>query len=442
MFASMPLSWKIGGALALFLLLVFGLGQLGKVPLKYNVRNAVVRWPISLMTGLAFTMVVGLMTVMLAFVNGMYKLTESSGVPENVLVLSDGATDEVFSNLGYGDITKIELEPGVIRDAANRPLASWEVYLLVNQPVPNPTASGRKRRFIQVRGVEDSPRSGAVHNLALHEGGRWLNEAGVAPIPGGKPGDQAIEAIIGEGLARELGSDIGKASLQVGDVFDLGPRQWLVAGILQSGGSTFDSEVWAKRQIVGDMFGKSSYSTVVLRAATPDGARQLAADLAANFKTPAVATQTEPEYYEKLNGTNAQFLFAFIIVAIIMSIGGVFGIMNTMFAAISQRTQDIGVLRILGFSPRQVLISFFLEALLLAFVGGLLGCLVGLLADGWTTSSIIGSGQGGGKSVVLKFVVDGRILGAGMLFSLVMGCLGGLLPALSAMRLKPLEAMR
>lgn len=442
MTTSLSITWKLAAWLAGFLLLVICLIVFGKVPLKYNLRNLIVRWRTSQMTALAFTLVVGLMTVMLAFVNGMYKLTEKSGVAANVLVLSDGATDEVFSNLGFGDITKIDLEPGVARDADNRPLASWEVYLLVNQPIPNAPPTGRRRRFIQVRGVEDPARSGIVHNLSLADGGHWFSSAGVQPLPGSQSQEQAIQANIGEGLARELGLDVGKKSLEVGDVFDLGPRKWIVAGIMSSAGSTFDSEIWAKRQIVGDMFGKSSYSTVVLRAAGADEATKLAADLTANFKTPAVSAQTEPAYYDQLNGTNQQFLFAIMVVAAIMAIGGVFGVMNTMFAAISQRTKDIGVMRILGFSRWQILASFFLEALLLAVLGGLIGCALGSLANGWTASSIISSGQGGGKSVVLKLVVDGAILAAGMVFSLVMGCIGGLLPALSAMRLKPLESVR
>lgn len=442
MLSQIPLAYRLAAMLVFFLALVGVLASIGKVPLKYNVRNLIVRWRISAMAALAFTLVVGLMTGMLAFVNGMYKLTERSGVPANVLVLADGATDEVFSNLGYGDITKIELEPGVQRDAENRPLASWEVYMLVNQPIANASPGGRRRRFIQIRGMEEPARSGAVHNLALHPGGEWFTPAGVQSMPGGKPGEQVIQAVIGEGLARELGGDVNKGTLEVGDIFDLGPRQWIVAGILQSAGSTFDSEVWAKRQMVGDMFGKTSYSTVVLRAADGPSAEALAADLAANFKTPAVSAITEPAYYEKLNGTNLQFLYAIIMVAAIMAVGGVFGVMNTMFAAISQRTKDIGVMRILGFSRWQILVSFFLEAMLLAVVGGLVGCAFGSLANGWTATSIISSGQGGGKSVVLKLVVDGKILATGMAFSLMMGFIGGLIPALSAMRLRPLDSVR
>jgi ABC-type lipoprotein release transport system permease subunit len=300
----------------------------------------------------------------------------------------------------------------------------------------------RGRRFIQVRGIEDPVKSGRVHNLPLYPGGAWFSPAGVEPLPGGREGEMAIQAVIGEGLARELGQDLGKQSLHVGDLFDLGPRKWIVAGILQSAGSTFDSEIWGKFQVVGEQFGKKTYTTCVLRSRDAEAAVALAKDLSANYKKPAVAAQVETEYYARLNNTNQQVLGAILIVVAIMAIGGVFGVMNTMFAALAQRTRDIGVLRILGFAPWQLLLSFFLEAVLLALIGGLVGCALGSLANGWSASSIMSSGPGGGKSVVLKLVVDARILGAGMIFSLLMGCIGGLIPALSAMRLRPLDAVR
>jgi ABC-type antimicrobial peptide transport system permease subunit len=125
-----------------------------------------------------------------------------------------------------------------------------------------------------------------------------------------------------------------------------------------------------------------------------------------------------------------------------MALGGIVGIMNTMYAAISQRTKDVGLLRILGYSRGQVLRSFFLESMLLALLGGLLGCAVGSLANGFTATSILSGGQGGGKSVVIKLVADWSILGIGLSFALVMGCVGGLIPALSAMRLRALESLR
>ena len=120
-----------------------------------------------------------------------------------------------------------------------------------------------------------------------------------------------------------------------------------------------------------------------------------------------------------------------------MAIGGIFGVMNTMFAAVAQRTREIGMLRILGFARWQVLVSFFFEGLLLALCGGLIGCAVGALCNGLAASSNMS-----GKSVMLKMVVDWRILSAGLGLSLLMGCLGGLLPALSAIRLKVLDSLR
>jgi ABC-type lipoprotein release transport system permease subunit len=414
-----------------------GLVFLGKVPVRYNIRNMTVRWPITLLTGMAFILVIGLMTVMLAFVNGLYKLTQGSGQPGNVLILADGATDELFSNLGTSDVTQLGTRDDIVRDEDGHKLVSWETYVVVNQPIANAVKGGRMRRFVQVRGVQDPVLSGRVHNLPLHEGGAWFSE--VQDLP---DGTKAIQAVLGEGMARELGKDQNKPSLQPGDVFDLGPRKWVVTGVLMSSGSTFDSEIWAKQSRVGEMFGKPSFTTVVLRTADAGAAKATADDLTKNYKTPAVSAQTEKEYYEKLNNTNAQFLGTVIFIVIIMAVGGVFGVMNAMFAAVSQRTKDIGVLRILGYTPLQVLMSFFLESLMLAVLGGLLGCAIGSLCHGFTASSIAGSGAGGGKSVVLKLVVDQYILATGLGFALVMGALGGLVPALSAMRLKPLESLR
>jgi ABC-type lipoprotein release transport system permease subunit len=438
---SLHTSLTLLGVLGAVFLVLALLAWRGKVPLTYNVRNLVVRWRTTLLAALAFTLVVALMTVMMAFVNGMYRLTQGSGQPGNVMVLADGAPDEAFSNLGFGDITRIEQEPPVLRDEDGKPLASWEVYIIVNQPIPNAQPGGRQRRFTQLRGIDDPARSGRVHGLTLHTGGAWFSPAGVQPLRD-QPKEQAIQAVIGEGLARELGPDQGKKALELDDVFELGGRKWVVVGIMGSAGSTFDSEVWAKRQIVGPMFGKEAPSTVVLRTRDFETARAAAADLSANYKQPAVLAQTELDYFDKLSATNRQFLFAFVFIAFWMALGGAFGVMNTMFAAISQRAKDIGVLRILGYSRWQILVSFFLESLILALVAGALGCAIGYLADGWTASSIVSSGQGGGKSVVLKLIVDGPTLLTGLLFALGMGAVGGLVPALTAMSSRPLQAVR
>lgn len=427
------------------------LALLGKVPLNYSIRNLIVRWPISLMTALAFTMVIGVLIVMLAFVNGMYKLTESSGHPENVIILSDGATDEIFSNLGYRDVSEVEFNPAVVRDSLGKPLASWETYVIVNQPIPIHVRKGeRKRRFVQVRGILDPEISGKVHHIAL-KSGNWFSTGdtggGVREVLLTEAGKEprkinATEAVLGQGIAKEIGPDYNKPILEVGDVFNMGDKYWVVAGIMDSGGSTFDSEIWAKWKTVAERFGKQTFTTLVISTTNQQTAAATAIDLVKNYKKAALQAIVETEYYDKLNNTNKQFLIAILFVAAVVAVGGVFGIMNTMFAAISQRSKDIGVLRIIGFAPWQILVSFFLEAIILSFFGGVLGCIVGSFADGFTASSIMSSGGGGGKNILLRLTVDMKLIFSGILFAVAMGMVGGLLPAFSAMRIKPLESLR
>src|SRR5262249_4637115 len=147
----------LGAVLGLMTLLFV----VGKVPVSYNVRNLMVRWKTTIMTALAFTLVVSLMTVMLAFVNGMYQLTEKSGQPGNVIVLADGATDETFSTLSFVDASDIEQEPNVLKDSAGVPLCSKEVFVIVNQEVKVAAGEKPRRRVGQVRRVENPAIAGA-----------------------------------------------------------------------------------------------------------------------------------------------------------------------------------------------------------------------------------------------------------------------------------------
>ena len=252
-----------------------------------------------------------------------------------------------------------------------------------------------------------------------------------------------MEAVIGEALARDMGKDRGKEILEVGDVVTIGPREWIIAGIMRGAQTTFGSEIWAKRQKVGEIFHKENvYTSIVLRAESPVGAQELAERLSRDFKKSAVTAMTEPEYFAKMAEANQQFLGSLYFVSAIMALGGVFGVMNTMFAAIRQRSADIGMLRILGFARWQVLVSFLLESLVIAALGGLTGSGLGYLVNGvQTNSAVLSSGQAV-KQVSFQMIVDGNTLSAAVLFTLVMGLLGGLLPALTAMRLKPLEALR
>jgi putative ABC transport system permease protein len=464
-------SLSLYGPLAACLALLAALALLGKVPLVYSLRNLKVRWRTTLLTALAFMLVIGLMIVMMAFVDGMSRLTEHSGQPGNVMVLSDGAIDELFSNLKHTDSSDVERQPGVLRDAKNNPLCSRETYLVVTQEPGNSIGGRPKQRFVQLRAIEDPIMSAQIHGIDLYPGGKWFSSAGVQsiePSPSGRgqgegaenretpstltptvsQGErgqtgEAIQAVIGEGIAREMGRDQGKETLAVGDLFSLAGRKWVVVGITRSEGSTFGSEVWAKWALVTKMFGKDQYTSIVLRTADDKAAQSLSEFLTTNFKKSALQATPETEYFSRLNETSKQFMVAISFVTGIMSIGGIFGVMNTMFAAVSARKRDIGVLRIVGFARWQVLAVFLAESLLIAMAGGLLGCALASLADGWTANSIISGGQGaGGKFVALRLVVSIDTLATGMLVAMFMGAIGGFLPALSAMRQRPLEALR
>jgi hypothetical protein len=441
---------SLAALLALAAVVVAALCLAGKVPLRYNLRNLRVRWRTTALTALAFTLVIALLMFMHAFATGINRLSEKSGRPANVICLSDGAGDEAYSNLPLNVAGELALQDGVVRDPEGRPLCSREVYVFTRQELPAPAGGRLKHRFLQVRGVDDPQVSAQVHGLVLIAG-RWFSSAGVRSAPtdsstGALPSrspHSLVEAIISEGLAREFGKDCGKESLEPGDVLTIGAREWVVVGIVRGAETTFGSEVWAKRQLVGDIFNKKDrYTSIVLQAGSPVRAKELAERLSRDFKKAAVSAQTESDYFAKMADANGQLLDSIYFVAGIMALGGIFGVMNTMFASLRQRTTDIGLLRILGFARWQVLVSFLLESLLIAALGGLVGCALGYLANGVTTNSIVDTSGGGMKRVSFQMVVDANTLAAAVLFTLIMGLLGGLLPALSAMRLKPLESLR
>jgi ABC-type antimicrobial peptide transport system permease subunit len=174
----------------------------------------------------------------------------------------------------------------------------------------------------------------------------------------------------------------------------------------------------------------------VLRTASQQAAQQISQELAAS-RSLAVEAQPETAYYEKQANQTEIIRTASLVIAFFMAIGAVFGITNTMFAAIGQRIKDIAVLRILGFTRREILLCFLLEALLIAFVGGAAGAALGYAINGLTLSSAFGA-----KAVAFAFQVDSQALITAAIFTLAMGLIGGLLPAMSAMRIKALESLR
>jgi ABC-type lipoprotein release transport system permease subunit len=427
--------WSVVLILAVVLGALAVLARVGRIPLLYNLRNLLVRWRVSLSTALAFTLVIALLITMLAFVRGFLRMTEGSGHPANVMVLSRGATDELISTISAQEASgDVALQPGILRDRLSRPLCSCELYVVINQPLPNPRPGEPGRRLVQIRGLADPDLAAAVRDLPPLAAGRWFSVGGVSALPSegpGRPPVYAIETVIGQGFARQW-------HLDVGDVIEVGPRQWIVIGILPSSGSTYDSELWARHQQVGPAFGKEhSFTSLLLRTQDAAAARSVSEDLNEHFKQASFHFLPETEYYAHLANTSQGFLTAVYVLAVILAVGGVLGVMNTMYAAVAQRRKDIAMLRVIGYAGWQVLLSFLIESVLLALVGGGLGCALGGLAHGWSASSLIGN-----RNMVFTLRVDAEGLCIAIAFTLAMGAVGGLLPALSTLRVRPMEVLR
>jgi putative ABC transport system permease protein len=362
------------------------------------------------MTASGFTLVVAALVVMLAFINGIELACATTGEAENVILLSKGNNDEVLSQMDRNVVSQVENTKGVALDAAGHPIASRELFMVVHH-------RDDKRgdfRFLQVRGV--LPAAFHVHSrLHLSEGRAF--RAGQS------------EVILGKGVQRDN-------HLQVGDEIELGRKQWKIVGVFESGGAAFESELWCDLDELASQFRREGmYSSVILRAPSAEGAEELAEQLGKS-KSVSVEAMTEPKYYQKQSEQTKIMQTAAWVIAWFMGVGAMFGVMNTMFAAIGQRTKDIAVLRIMGFEARDIVVSFLLEAISIAVIGGLLGVALGAAANGLTRSASLGARQ-----IDFAFRVDGGIVAFAALFSAIMGILGGLLPALSAMRIKPLEAL-
>lgn len=381
------------------------------IPIKYNARNLVVRWKTTLMTASGFTLVVAALVVMLAFVEGVQQVCTSSGEPQNVIVLAKGNTDEVFSQLDTRTGRELERAKQISRLPDGQSLASREIFLVMHRHLE----SANVFKFLQVRGV--TPIAFDVHTQVKITSGRNFRPS-------------QSEIIIGSGVQREH-------ELNVGDSLPLGRKQWKVVGVFTAEGTAFESEVWCDQTELASQFRREGvFSSMVMRTDSPESAAELVTQLK-DSRSIVCNPMTETEYYAKQAEQTEMITAAAWIIAWFMGVGAIFGVMNTMFAAIGQRRKDIAVLRILGFQPYEILISFLLEAILISIVGGVLGISIGMAVNGFSRSTAVGA-----REIEFAFRVTQATITFAIGFSISMGVIGGLLPALSVVRVQPLEALK
>jgi ABC-type lipoprotein release transport system permease subunit len=385
-----------------------------RIPLVYNVRSLLRRPVSSAMTALGVALVVGVFIAMLALANGFRMALVRTGSPENVLVLRKGADSELSSGISRDNAAIIAALPQITAGADGRPLVSPEVFVPMNLA----DGSGGADRLVVARGVTAQAFE-VRRNVRIVAGRRFA------------PGRD--EVIIGSAIAPWL------AHSAVGDTIQFGGRGWLVAGHFSAGGSAFESEIWGENEQLMPVLRGQVFQVVVMRLASAgqfDAARRALED----DPRLQVDAHRESEFYASQSLVLRNILnYLAIFITGIMAIGAVFGAVNTMYAAVASRTGEIAVLLTLGFRPRSVLASFLAEAAFLALVGGLLGCLVAIPINGVVTSTTNWSSF---SQLAFEFLVTPRILVEGVIFSVVMGLLGGFFPARRAALLPVAQAIR
>ncbi len=386
-----------------------------KLPFSYNLRNLWVRKTTTLMTALGIALTVAVLLSILALVTGLQSAFSSTGVEGNVLVMRQSAESELSSNLTRTQFQDLKLRPGIKRDASGQPLASLEMVSTVQLKSVD-YDSGIN---ISIRGLKPDPGLKLRPEIKL-AAGRWF-AAGKREVTVGKNvAKRNPEAALGQDLS------FGKAT-------------WRVVGIFDAGESAANSEIWGDLdQICSDDNRCDTLSSALVRVEPISNVEPFIKGLKDDQRL-SLGAMTEKRYYEQQTSSAAPIQFLGIFIAIVMAVGSSFAAMNTMYAAVARRSREIGTLRVLGFSKLSVLLSFLLESLVLASIGGVLGCLLVLPLNGFTTG--IGS-LTTFSEVAFSFKITPEVMISGLLFALFMGALGGLLPAASAARKQILDALR
>jgi len=365
---------------------------------------------------------VGIAGVVLVFVavlsiaEGVNATMKASGDPDVVLILRAGSDTEMTSGLA-GDQTRIIQDaPGIARDTSGAVLTSPELFVVVDHPLKR---SGSPAN-VPLRGV--TPEAFLVHkNMKIVEGRNF------------EPGKNEI--IAGRAAARQF------VDLTVGRTIKWGENTWTLVGIFDDGGAVSESELWCDVRVLQPAYRRgNSYQSVYARLASPQAFGELKDALTSNPQLQVTAMRA-PDYYGSQTET-LQMIIRTIgsIIAILMGVGAVFGAVITMYTAVASRTREIATLRALGFGSVPVVISVLAEAALLALAGGLVGGAVAYFAfNGYETATMNFQSF---SQIAFKFAVTGKLLAQALFYALLMGLVGGLLPAIRAARLPVVTALR
>jgi putative ABC transport system permease protein len=383
------------------------------IPVAYNLRNLIVRKTTTLMTALGIALTVAVLLAMMALLSGLRNTLSSSGDPLQIIVLRKGSETELVSNFTRGQFQDLKFKAGIARTANGDPMASLEVVTIINlASVDAPDGMNVTVRGLLPVGIE-------LRRGVKISSGRWF-EAGKR------------ELVVGKSIAQRYpGAGMGKR-------ITFGRGDWEVVGVMDAGQGAQNSEIFGDlNQVSSDLDRTEVLSSALVRAPDAAAAAALLNSINDDQRLNMNAV-SEKEYYDLQTRSAAPIEFLGIFVCIIMAIGSSFAAMNTMYAAVARRSREIGTLRVLGFSQGSILVSFFLESVLLAALGGLLGCLLVFPLNGVTT----GIGSSTFSELAFAFRVTPQIMLVGLAFATILGAVGGLFPARMAARKEILVALR
>jgi putative ABC transport system permease protein len=382
------------------------------LPIKYNIRNVFVRWRSTLATILGVGLLVAVYIMMQMLAAGLEKNSANTGDSRNIMIVRKGSTAESSSQVSLEQYKLIQYLPGVAKDEKGEPLISADMITLIALNRKEGGEANILVRGMSQRGFELRPQVTLI-------AGRWFTS--------GKR-----EVVVSKRLAERF------ANLEVGKSFKTGGHHLTVVGWMDGRKSAFDSEIWMDADEARSIFDRGMYSSVLVRAATPDAAETLTKRLETDKRLPL---QAHPEiaYYASQTLTAKPIKFMANFLAAAMSIGAIFAAMNTMYASVGARTREIGTLRVLGYRRRTILASFLIEGGFLALIGGAVGCGISFLMNGVSTGTINFQTF---SEVVFDFQITPRLIVKGLAFSVVVGIVGSFLPALRASRMPVISSLK
>jgi putative ABC transport system permease protein len=383
------------------------------LPLKYNLRNIIVRKGSTLATAFTIGLTVAVFLMVMALARGIDLTLESSGEPLNVIVLREGSTAELNSSLTKENFNDLVYLDGVEREG-DKPLAAGELITLIYKARKGMNQGSN----VTIRGV--SPMS-----FKLRSGFQTI--AGRNFQPG------LTEAVVSKRIAERF------QGLDVGDKFRIQTTDYTVVGLFDSAGKAFESEIWVDINSLASATKRENYSSVLLRAKDANALSALTKRITDDPKLHLKAI-AERVFYEDQQGTASGALKGLaVFISFIMAVGAGFAGMNTMYAAVARRTKEIGTLRVLGFSRLSVLVAFLIESISIALIGAAIGIVLALPLNfvstgtsNWVTFS----------EIAFNFKVTPDLMIFALVFGAIIGFVGSLLPSIRASRYKIVDALR